>query len=571
MKMRTGVFKSYDSAEIFYREWNYKPEQKAIIVLHRGHEHSERMNEFATDPRFSAYSIFSYDFRGHGYTKQKVSGIFMDYVRDLECFSKFLESEYKISQQETFIVANSISGVIVSAWVHDFAPAIAGMALLAPAFNIKLYVPLAKEFVALGTKVSKKLEVKSYVKSKVLTHDKEQQIAYDKDPLITKSIDGKMLVDFLDSGKRIVEDAAAIDIPTIIFSAEKDYVVQNSSQKKFFLRLESECKEFIELKDFYHGILFEKNRSLVYDHIKRFIVKSFASEISDKNLNPDKFTHDEYYKLSLKMIPLAERVSFNFQKWSLGKLGFMSDGMRIGLKYGFDSGISLNYIYRNKPKGKFGMGKMMDHFYLNAIGWRGIRIRKKNLLAQVERQIEKLKEENRPVKILDIAGGTGNYLFTIKKKYPEIEIVVNDFKKSNIEVGQKIIEKRGIRNMWFTNYDCFNAETYNQLDFSPNITIISGIFELFEDNQMISTAISGVVSISEKDSSIIYTGQPWHPQLKMIAYVLNSHQEKDWVMRRRSQKELDRVFAFNKVKKESMLIDDYGIFTVSCGKVNEVE
>jgi hypothetical protein len=38
-------------------------------------------------------------------------------------------------------------------------------------------------------------------------------------------------------------------------------------------------------------------------------------------------------------------------------------------------------------------------------------------------------------------------------------------------------------------------------------------------------------------------------------------------MRRRSQKELDRVFAFNKVNKESMLIDDYGIFTVSSGKI----
>ncbi|TWP23233.1 hypothetical protein ETU10_07720 [Apibacter muscae] len=43
----------------------------------------------------------------------------------------------------------------------------------------------------------------------------------------------------------------------------------------------------------------------------------------------------------------------------------------------------------------------------------------------------------------------------------------------------------------------------------------------------------------------------------MIAYVLNSHQDKDWVMRRRSQKELDKIFEYNQVHKQNMLIDDF--------------
>lgn len=38
-------------------------------------------------------------------------------------------------------------------------------------------------------------------------------------------------------------------------------------------------------------------------------------------------------------------------------------------------------------------------------------------------------------------------------------------------------------------------------------------------------------------------------------------------MRRRSQKELDRLMAYNGVVKERMLIDDFGIFTVSSGTV----
>lgn len=567
--MNTGTFIGFENAEIFYREWNYRPTQKTIIVLHRGHEHSERMAEFATDERFSDYNVFGYDLRGHGHTLQSASGTFMDYVRDLDAFVRFLGSRYGIAPHDIFIVANSMTSVVVSAWVHDFAPRIAGMALLAPAFEIKLYIPLAKELVSLGNKMSKKFTVKSYVKSKILTHDETQQAAYDNDPLITHAIDGRMLVDFLDGGKRIVEDAAAIDIPVIIFSSEKDYVVKNRSQKEFFVQLSSGKKEFVELKDFYHGILFEKDRQQVYLFLQKFIGESFNCAAPAGTLAPDRFTRDEYHRLSFRMIPAMERLNFALMKWTLGKIGSLSDGMKLGLRYGFDSGISLDYVYKNDPKGKFGVGKLMDNAYLNAIGWRGIRLRKGNLLQQIESQIARLVKKGMAVKILDIAGGTGNYLFDIKAKYPEAEIVVNDFKTENVEAGEATIRERAIEGMRFTNFDCFDPDTYAKLYFTPNITIISGIFELFEDNATVSRAISGAVSISEADSAIIYTGQPWHPQLKMIAYVLNSHKETDWVMRRRSQGELDRVFACNGVEKESMLIDDYGIFTVSCGRIDK--
>lgn len=188
-------------------------------------------------------------------------------------------------------------------------------------------------------------------------------------------------------------------------------------------------------------------------------------------------------------------------------------------------------------------------------------------MALLEEEIVKLQEQNQPVRILDIAGGTGNYLFDLKRKFPGIEVVVNDFKLSNVEFGEAVVAENGFKNIRFTNMDCFDPDTYRKLDFTPNITIISGVFELFDDNEQISRAVSGVASVSEKGGKVIYTGQPWHPQLKMIAYVLNSHRDQDWVMRRRSKKELDRVFALNGVQKEKMLIDEYGIFTVSTGCV----
>ncbi|MFC5870982.1 Lysophospholipase, alpha-beta hydrolase superfamily [Chryseobacterium arachidis] len=563
--MNSGIFKSFDGNEIFYREWNFQPEQKNIIMIHRGHEHSERLNDIAQSPQFSKYNIFAFDLRGHGHTKTKTSSIFMDYVRDLDAFAKFLQTKYEVKIQDIFVVANSIGGVVASAWAHDFAPQIAGMALLAPAFRINLIVPLANEMITLGTKLKKGLIIKSYVKSKMLTHDPEQQKAYDTDPLISRSIDAELLIDLAKAGKRMVEDAEAIDTPTLILAAEKDHVVFNKDQKIFHDKLDTDLKHYEVLPNFFHGILFDTGKEMVYDKIVDFAEKCFNKTQRTPSLSPDKFSVKEYQDLQNNV---DNNLNFKLQKFSLSKIGKISNGMAIGLKYGFDSGASLDYVYHNQPNGKLGFGKIMDKNYLEAIGWRGIRIRKQHLIQILEEKIQQLKREGRAVKILDIAGGTGNYLFDIKEKYPEAEVVINEFVQANIEIGERVIKNKNYQNIRFTNLDCFDPATYQKLNFEPNITIVSGIFELFGDNEMTSKAVQGIVSISEKNSFVVYTGQPWHPQLKMIAYVLNNHQNKDWIMRRRSQKELDRIFTFNNIQKENMLIDDFGIFTVSSGKLN---
>ena len=565
--MENFYFNTFDGNKIFYRVWNFEKNKKTLIIIHRGHEHSERLNELSQDEKFLKYNIFAYDLRGHGYTETKTSPNAMDYVRDLASFVKHIKDKYQIKEEDIFIVANSIGGVILSAYVHDFAPNIAGMALLAPAFEIKLYIPFARQLVILLTKIKKDAKVMSYVKAKVLTHDVEEQNKYNSDKLINKEINAKLLIDLADMGKRLVEDSMAIELPTIIFSAEKDYVVKNSAQKKFFLNLSSKRREFIELENFYHGIIFEKERQKVYKMLDDFIQDVFKNQNTSLDTSSREFSRKEYERIALEEYPLTEKIFYSIQKFSMKAFGFLSKGMSLGLKYGFDSGISLDYIYKNQANGKLLIGKFMDRFYLNQIGWAGVRERKKNLLNLIEEKINNLGEEN--VKILDVAGGTGNYLFDIKEKYPKVEILINEFKKSNIEVGEEVIKKNNWENISFLNYDCFDKETYKKINYTPNIVIISGVFELFEDNNMLENTISGVAEILDKNGAIIYTGQPWHPQLKQIALVLNSHKgnDKSWLMRRRSEKELDSLFENYNLKKEKMLIDNDGIFTVSLAEL----
>ena len=61
--------------------------------------------------------------------------------------------------------------MLVAAWAHDYAPKIRAMVLASPAFKVKLYVPFARQRLALMQKLRGNFFVNSYVKAKFLTHD----------------------------------------------------------------------------------------------------------------------------------------------------------------------------------------------------------------------------------------------------------------------------------------------------------------------------------------------------------------------------------------------------------------
>ncbi|MBU0631757.1 bifunctional alpha/beta hydrolase/class I SAM-dependent methyltransferase [bacterium] len=570
MKTQTGIFKSFDGAELFYREWEHDAVSngKIIIILHRGHEHSERLESIAAKKEFEGYKIFSYDNRGHGYTKEGATYEFMNLVRDLDAFVSFVSKKEQKQENDIFIIANSVAGVVASTWVHDYAPNIRGMALIAPAFKIKLYFPCAKEFLKMALYFKPELNIKSYVKSKFLTHDLKEQERYDNDTLITPNIPARQLTTLLDTAQRVVADAALITVPTLVLSATKDYVVDSKIQGDFYAALSSSVKKFVKLENFYHGILYEDGHQVAIDEISAFMELCFSADKPIILNEMVKVTQAEYDKIAYGSLPLHREVNYTLQKTMMKQLGGLSKGMGIGLKYGFDSGVTLDHVYKNEPSGTTWIGRAIDKGYLNSIGWKGIRQRKVNMIAAVEEKIKLLQQEGKKVSILDIAGGPARYLIEIASKYPDIEVRVRDYQEQNVNEGQALAKELHLDNIVYEQCDAFNPTNYNAGEYSPNIVVISGVFELFGDNDLIANAIKGVSSIIAEEGYLLYTGQPWHPQLEQIANVLGNHQNEKWIMRRRSQYELDHLFALRGFEKEQMQIDDWGIFTVSSAKMN---
>ncbi|MEX0321403.1 MAG: bifunctional alpha/beta hydrolase/class I SAM-dependent methyltransferase [Puniceicoccaceae bacterium] len=568
-----SVFTSWDGTRLFYRSWKIpESSNKALIFLHRGHEHSGRVAQQVKELDMMDFQAFCWDARGHGHSpgERGYAENYAALVRDLDSFVKHISDTHGIPVENMAIVANSVGAVTASAWVHDYAPRIRAMVMAAPAFRIRLYVPFAIPGLRLLQKLKGKAFIKSYVKPKMLTHDPEQSRHYEEDPLITRNIAVNILLGLHDISTRVVADAGAITVPTLVLSAGSDWVVKNPIQDLFYKRLSSPLKEREVFPGFFHGVLYEKNRYLAFDRARDFLREAFESEVDRSSLiESDKHGYTKKEFDSLKG-PASRMNAIRFGLQSLGmKLASkLSEGVRIGYETGFDSGRSLDYVYANKATGKTFIGRMIDRAYLDSVGWKGIRERRFLIREMLRETIQEKLDKGESVRILDIATGCGRYVLDILKSFPDddIQAILRDNVPGNLEQGRALAKEMNLENVRFEEGDAFDPEQIASADQRPNIAIVSGLYELFPDNAMIQRSLEGVSTVLGEQGSLIYTGQPWHPDIEMIARTCINREGAPWIMRRRTQAEMDELVRTAGLRKSDMKIDSFGIFTVSVAR-----
>src|SRR5438046_3070770 len=366
--------KSWDGAELFYRAWiPRETSDKAILLFHRGHEHSGRWQQTVDLLGLKDIAVFAWDARGHGRSpgERGAANNFADVIRDVDAFARHISERCEIPIENVIVLAHSLAAVSVAAWVHDYAPPIRAMILATAAFHVKLYVPFAVPLLRTRQKLFGPGQVKSYVKSKLLTRDQEQAAQYDADPLIFRQIAVNVLLDLNDTANRLVADAGAIQTPTLMIGAGRDWVVSLKAQREFFKRLSSAVKEIEIYPASYHAIFHDQDRHLIAQRLRKFVCERFAKPITQPSLlNADQigYTWDEYERLKSR-----GGVKFAVARAGLRAAGRLSHGVDLGWRNGFDWGRSLDYVYENKPLGWLGIGSSIDNTYLTSISTRGIR------------------------------------------------------------------------------------------------------------------------------------------------------------------------------------------------------
>lgn len=592
-------FTTWDGHALSYRAWlpdamkdqpaGSDPQQasprKAILLFHRGHEHGGRWQATIDALNLPDVAVFAWDQRGHGdsFGERGCAPDIAAVARDADWFSRHIAQTWQIQIPDMIVIAHSVGAVVVTTWIHDYAPPVRAMVLGAPAFDVKLYIPLAIPALRLRQKLLGHGYVKSYVKSTMLTHDAEQARLYQEDKTIFRQIAVNVLLDLYDTSKRVVADAGAIVTPTLLLAAGSDFVVKLGVQRKFFEALSTPIKRMEVLPGFYHAIFHEKGRKLVCEKMRTFIVDRFAAPRNDLTSLGQA---DDYGYTRHQYDQLCEPSSL---KWKLLQKSMktvcrLSKGISLGWSSGFDSGVTLDYVYENRAQGITPLGKLIDFNYLNSPGWRGIRQRRVNLQQLLAEVIGLQTKAGERTHIVDIAAGAGRYVLSSMAEQQDgnasgsshesesgqskavITAHLRDYREQNLETARATAKSLNVTGVTFEVADAFERASLAALTPKPTIGIVSGLFELFPSNAPLRAALGGLADAIESGGYLIYTNQPWHPQAEFIARVLTNREGQPWIMRCRTQAEMDelvRAAGFQKIKQD---IDTWGIFSVSVAR-----
>jgi alpha-beta hydrolase superfamily lysophospholipase len=528
-----SCFTTHDGVPLVYRRWPAASgtPRSAVLLFHRGHEYGGRIAHLANELDLPDFEFYALDGRGY-------SPSFAASVRDVQDFVDHLAARHGVRPENTAVIAQSVGAAIAATWAHDYAPRLRAMVLASPAFEVKLRIPFAR----LGLRLLQKIRGNFLVKPHAIAVN--------------------ILIEMHDTARRVVDDAQAITIPTQLLISEADVVARRKPQHDFFARLGAATKE----RHVFPGLF-----DAAIGKARRFIVDRFDAPLETVDLrDADRsgYTRAEAERVASPLPAFSLRGLF----WAAYRAGvalgsWLSRGMALGRKTGFDSGSTLDYVYRNQPTGFGPLGRLLDRSYLDAVGWRGIRQRKLHLEELIQRATRRLDDEGKPTRVVDIAAGHGRYAIDALAAAPRRpqSVLLRDYCPINVAAGRRLIAERGLSDVAsFERADAFERDSIAAIAPKPTLGVVSGLYELFPDNGCVRRSLDGLAAAIPPGGYLVYTGQPWHPQLEMIARTLTSHRDgRPWVMRRRTQAEIDQLVAEAGFRKIEQRIDEWGIFTVS--------
>jgi SAM-dependent methyltransferase len=249
---------------------------------------------------------------------------------------------------------------------------------------------------------------------------------------------------------------------------------------------------------------------------------------------------------------------------TLRTIGRLSDGVDLGFRHGFDSGLMMEYVYEDRPRGRSWIGRTIDRVYLGAVGWRGIRIRRANIEAVLGELIAARRAAGQETVIADLAAGSGRYVLDTLAAHGEdgVRAVLRDLAPAGLEEGRRRAVELSLRNVTFEEGDAFDAGQLAAIQPAPNIVIVSGLYEILPDDGLIRPHFGQVRRILADGGVLVFTAQPRHPQLELIARTLVNREGRPWVMRLRSIETLTDWAREAGFSEFSSRTDPWGIFHV---------
>ncbi len=215
---------------------------------------------------------------------------------------------------------------------------------------------------------------------------------------------------------------------------------------------------------------------------------------------------------------MFKQIKIQCEKFIVRTIGMTSNGIRMSFRYGFISGKMLDYIYANKPSGKFIIGKWIDRSYLSHPGWEAIRTRKDNLIALLKEAVDLTLKKRDTASLIDVASGPAQYIIDVLKSYEgkAVDAFCSDYDQKWVSEGRQKAIDAGLKNITFAQGDAFSEGGFKSFFGSKDVAVSSGFYDWIVDDQLVRKSMKIIFDVLRPGGYFVFTNQSGHVDLEMV-------------------------------------------------------
>ena len=266
---------SFDETPLFYRRVRPAEPKASLFLLHGMGEHGGRYLSLASFLAERGIETWLPDFRGFGKSGGRRGHLrhFDDLKKDVSALTALAAREGEPAAQ--FYLGHSFGGLLVSRMAALYPCVYSkGIILTSPLFGITIPVPAWQKMLGFAaSKLFPSFTQNNRVRADLLTHDKAMCQSHNADRLIHFLISARLYTEMLRAISESQGLASRIHCPALILQAGDDKIVSREKTELFYKRLGSSDKELEIYEGWYHEILNETERTLVFERISDWVLK----------------------------------------------------------------------------------------------------------------------------------------------------------------------------------------------------------------------------------------------------------------------------------------------------------
>jgi len=262
--------------------WGRQKPRAVVLIVHGLGEHAWRYHALAEQLNEWGFAVRAYDQRGHGDSSGKKGCLPASdtLLRDLaDLLDDTRSSHGQGGAVPLVLLGHSMGGLVAALHVAQqpvagSAPAVDALVLSSPALDPGLD-RWQRTLLSVLPRVLPNLTVSNGLDAQLISHDPDVVQAYLSDPLVHDRISPRLGRFIADGGPKVLAQAAAWHVPTLLMYAGADGLVNPQGSRRFAAEAPPETVQAHCFEDLYHEIFNEVERSDVIDLLRGWLNERF--------------------------------------------------------------------------------------------------------------------------------------------------------------------------------------------------------------------------------------------------------------------------------------------------------